>query len=219
MSAQIKPSLSELTLNPNNVRPILAWPSGCCGASVSVFLPTNVPSTNDLPVLAEVLGPYGQALSKGIDLNSVIADSPEIGEAMLSECIEASLSDISVAKSNGAHGILYAVCGATEEHCSPMQYGGLYLERDREVLLEATKWAFVFLFVVGSENTYMDIVSDLPCDVMGWSIEATGHSLSEMKIMSKGATCTSDPNSEWAWNPKMSETEAIAKIERDIKHV
>jgi hypothetical protein len=182
-------------------------------------VPKNVPASNNLPVLAEVLSPYGQALSRGLDLNSKIADSPEIGEAMLSECIAASLSDIAIAKSNGADGILYAVCGATEEHCSPMQYGGLYLERDREVLLEASKWAFVIGFVVGGESTYLDIVSDLPCDVLGWSIEATGHPLSEMKLMRTGATCTSDPNSEWNWNPKMAEVEAIATIEREIKHV
>ena len=138
---------------------------------------------------------------------------------MLSECIEASLSDIATAKVNGADGILFVVCGANEKRCSPMQYGGLYLERDREVLLEASKWAFVISFVVGAESTYLDIVSDLPSDVLGWSVEATNYSLAEMKFMRSGPTCTSDPNSEWTWNPKMSEIEAIAKIEGDINNV
>ncbi len=92
--------------------------------------------------------------------------------------------------------MLYRLHGAHPSHTSPMQYGGYYLERDREILEEITDARFNLLFIVGSEGTYIDFVSDLPAHVFAWDERASGVTLEEVRQMRTGALATTNPNAD-----------------------
>jgi hypothetical protein len=76
-----------------------------------------------------------------------------------------------------------------------MQYGGHYLERDRELLQSAAD-TFTVLFIAGQEELYIDFVSDLPASVFAWDRDLTQVSASEVRTSRTGATASSDPASE-----------------------
>ena len=99
--------------------------------------------------LADVSNPYGLALGRGIDLNKALKDDPTVGSIVLDGLVEEVRSHIKASLHSGADGIFYRLHGATPIHCTPMQYGGHYLERDRELLDEAKSAAFNVIFVVG----------------------------------------------------------------------
>lgn len=107
--------------------------------------------------MREVLNPYGRALSDGVDLNSLLKSDPIAGGTALDALCEETRAELS----NGP--TVYRLVGASPEHCTPMQYGGYYLERDRELLASAPGPVEV---VVEGEAPYMDFVSDLPCSTI-----------------------------------------------------
>ena len=100
----------------------------------------------------------------------------------------------------------------------PHAIRGHYLERDRELLTEAIKLGFVALFIVGDEETYLDVVSDLPAHAIGWDIEATGYSVAAMKEMRSGATMTADPDSEVLLRPKTGGRTIAEFLEGELAH-
>ncbi|MEQ1936371.1 MAG: hypothetical protein ABL962_21150, partial [Fimbriimonadaceae bacterium] len=69
---------------------------------------------------------------------------------------------------------------------SPMQYGGHYLEQDRQLLDFATASCQVALVIEGGPETYLDFVSDLPAEVFMWDEVSTGTSREVMKQMRPG---------------------------------
>ena len=97
---------------------------------------------------------------------------------------------------HGADGILYQLYGAEPGHCSPMQYGGHFLDRDRELLGEITDATANVLFVVGGEGTYLDFLSDLPAHVFAWDSLSTGVSVADIRAMRNGALATQSPEAD-----------------------
>jgi len=79
-----------------------------------------------------------------------------------------------------------------------MQYGGNYLERDRELLQSAREAQLTVLFVAGQDELYIDFVSDLPASVFAWDRDLSKISASEVRASRLGATASSDPTSEIA---------------------
>lgn len=141
---------------------------------------------------AEITSPYGKAMQSGIDLNELLHADPAVGETRLNELAVVTQSEINVAASQG---ILYRVYGACPAECTPMQFGGHYLEVDRAILNTITKGTKTIVFIEG-EDIYFDFVSDLPCDAMGWDETVNTLTLAEARTMRPGLYALTSPEAE-----------------------
>ncbi len=178
--------------------PTLSWLVMDSNAEANVVDPVTVTKGNSGQVLlAEVSNPFGLALRKGIDLNRALKDDPSVASEVLDGLVEEVRNQISLSLGQGADGIFYRLHGACPKHCSPMQYGGHYLERDRELLGEVSETFLNVLFVAGNDELYIDFVSDLPAHVFAWDSEKTQVSADEVRAMRKGAVASADPSSEF----------------------
>lgn len=99
---------------------------------------------------------------------------------------------MSEAISDGVDGIAYCIDGAYPAATTPMQYGGYFLERDRELLEHVKGLKFTLAFVEGTEEVYLDTVSDLPVDAMGWRIKETGYTTEMMSFNRPGPFASFD---------------------------
>jgi len=178
-------------------RPLLAWPTPNAHADVVVVpVGDSVPDgVEDRLVVAEVLNPFGVSLSRGIDLPREIADDPVQGNHLLDDCVTETRRQIETAMAAGADGILYRLHGAAAAQTTPMEYGGFFLERDRELLDGVAGATFNIIFVVGDEDVYLDFVSDLPAHAFGWDQATSGIDAAYVRTMRQGALVSTDPNS------------------------
>jgi hypothetical protein len=150
----------------------------------------------DVLKIREVVNPLGRAIRHGFDLNGLLGADPEEGANELDRLCDEVRKECEDAAESGFDGILYRIVGAEPEHSTPMQYGGFYLERDRELLEEASDAAFNLLFVEGGEEAYFDFVSDLPANAFAWDIDASNVSVVQMRAMRKGALAAEDPTAD-----------------------
>jgi len=192
-------------------QPILGWPgegvanSDAIVSDLSEFAgvlsrtggnPRPAIEASSPVLLVQVSNPFGKALENGTDLNALLAAEPEEGGKVLDHLVSETREDMISALDGGADGVIYLLHGACEEHCSPMQYGGHYLERDRELLAGASDATLNFLYVVGDRDLYLDFVSDLPAHLFGWDDRSSGVSVSEGRTIRNGAVATFDPGSD-----------------------
>lgn len=115
-----------------------------------------------LPVLAEVLSPLARAMEFRVPLTAMLRENPLEGQAELDRLVAISQEDIDMAILAGADGILYRVRGAEPEYTTPMEYGGFYLECERDLLTPVAESKTVVIAVEGGPEVYMDALSDLP---------------------------------------------------------
>ncbi len=174
----------------------LFWPCPKSEGSDALILENakDVVPDADRAVLVEVANPFGQALARDLDLNAALVADPDA--PALEEMVEATRTDLRNALDAGADGVFYVLHGACGRWCSPMQYGGWYLERDRELLEEIADARLNVLFVVGSDDTYLDFVSDLPAHVFAWDSAATAQDSASVRAMRNGAQASADAHSE-----------------------
>lgn len=114
--------------------------------------------------LALVAGVSSVVLRKEVDLNT---DPLKLGE------------DLDIASNRvrdgvpEAEGYLYWIGAATPEWTTPMQFGGYFLEREREVLDSLVgSGKPVILALTGSEP-YLDFISALPATAIAVSLSET----------------------------------------------
>jgi hypothetical protein len=184
-------------------KPVIRWPGAGEPTDVRVVRGTSdavrrtrAEVDTATPLLAEVQNPFGLALERGIDINQALRDDPEHGSLLLDGLEEEVRGRAMDSLGAGADGVLYRLHGAHPRHCTPMQYGGHYLERDRAILDSVREASFNLLFVVGDEETYFDFVSDLPAHAFGWDREASGAPVSLIRAMRGGALAASDPEAD-----------------------
>jgi hypothetical protein len=147
-------------------------------------------------VLVEVLSPLGRAIRDGIDLNAILHEDPTKGEEVIRSYVSQAMTEISVARDSQADGIFYHLQGAEPKFSTPMQYGGHYLEADREIMTSAQDARFNLIFVDGGPEVYIDFVSDLPAHVFAWHKPSTGIEVSAVRKMRKGILATTDPEAD-----------------------
>jgi hypothetical protein len=144
-------------------------------------------------LLAEIDSPFQ---SHGPALNDEFRTDPMVAAAKLDEVVRERRDAIARALDQGADGIFYRLHGARARYCTPMQYGGHYLERDRELLDEIQDARLNVLFLVGNDDLYLDFVSDLPAHVIAWDRDASGFTSAEVRALRNGAQASGDPDSE-----------------------
>ncbi|MFZ4506454.1 MAG: hypothetical protein ACOYON_02005 [Fimbriimonas sp.] len=184
-------------MNANSVdrKPIIAWPVTNAGSDAS-FDPTD---QAEKVWLVEVANPFGLALAEDVDLNEALAQDPAKGDDLLHTYVTRTREAIQRGLSQGADGVLYRLHGASPAHCSPMQYGGHYLELDREILEEVRDAALNVIFTVGDADVYIDFVSDLPANLFAWDSAASGVTASQVRTMRSGLLAAADPEADVAW--------------------
>lgn len=185
---------------PVDRKPILYWPYWKEGSDIRHFnhetMPDHIEEEEGDVAVVEITNPFGLALQRNLDLNKILKEDPRAGNRLLGELVDETQKDIDLAHSIGADGILYRLYGARSRHCTPMQYGGYYLERDRE-LLEGVKGSlFNMIFVVGEEDVYVDFVSDLPAHAFGWDRKGSELTVEEVRKMRPGALFCEDPDAD-----------------------
>jgi hypothetical protein len=138
-------------------------------------------------VLMEVQNPFGRALETGVDMNGEFEGGPQFGDNAFTNFFEATRNQIESALNGGADGILYRLFGAEPNLSTPMQFGGLYLEQEREMLSSIADAPFNVLYIEGGEGTYLDVVSDLPAHAFGWDENRMHVSAGEVRSLRHGA--------------------------------
>lgn len=177
-------------------KPVLALPVASSDSDILIAESVSSVSTFldvEHVVLCQVDSPFRRG---GNDLPNALAADPVLNGERLESAVQATRIEISDALNAGADGILYRLFGAREALSTPMEYGGHYLERDRELLAEIQDANLNVLFLVGNEDLYMDFVSDLPAHVIAWDRDATGISSDTVRSLRSGAQASSDPGSE-----------------------
>lgn len=190
--------LAVLDGEQTDEKPVITWPHEGM-QSDAVILPLDrigVSASKARIMLAEILSPYSRSMAKGLGLNSVLEEDPKRGEELLQDLIKQTKSDFDKAQHAGADGVFYRLQGAEPMHASPMQYGGYYLEADREILAGAWKRSITMLYVEGEEETYLDFVSDLPARIFAWDSRKTGYPVDGMRKLRNGPLATNAPDAD-----------------------
>lgn len=146
--------------------------------------------------LMRVVNPYGRCEK---NLNEMFAHDPAAADETLRVLAQEARAEIEKAVRLGAGGIAYFLYGADSEHCSPMQYGGHYLEHDRELLSMAGALSLNMLVVPGGPGAYIEIVADLPAAIMAWDVRASGRSIQQVRSVFSGLLCADDPAADLLW--------------------
>jgi len=183
---------SVVSSKPADRRPKISWPKPDPLADAQIVTPRHIGSSqnDEKVVLVEVTNPFQQGLYQ------IFQTSQERGAQMLDAIVENTRQTIAWAISEGADGIFYRLHGATAAESTPMQYGGNFLERDRELLDEVKGARMNVLYVVGGEGLYLDFVSDLPAHVFAWDSAGSGFDSKYVRSIREGAQASSDLDSE-----------------------
>ena len=150
-------------------------------------------------------GPFRRAEKTGIPIVDLFEKDIAAGDETLARMVSETRQEISDA--NGP--ILYVLSGPDPTKTTPMQYGGHFLERDRDLLEFANENGEVWLYVEAGPGAYLDFVSDLPAGVFAWDAVKTGFPLAEMRKLRSGKLCT---NEEGADMPLDALEEGAAKV-------
>lgn len=158
-------------------------------------------ATDSRNSVVAILNPFGRVLADGrvSELLELCHSHPEAGAEILAGYVESVRSQMKAVQAEGHFGVLYVLVGAEPHLTSPMEYGGLFLEWDRELLSEANGNQFVALYVQGGTETYFDFVSDLEADLFIWNKDLSQVSVDAMKQMRFGALACDDPTADVLW--------------------
>lgn len=91
-------------------------------------------------------------------------EAPEAVVSTVQNALERSSSKISELATAGEEVIAVKVFGANPETCSPMQYGGFFLEAERDLLAQSP--VPTVAIVAEAPDSYTDFLTDLPCAAM-----------------------------------------------------
>jgi hypothetical protein len=144
-----------------------------------------------------VKGPFQRMIDEGksAEILAKCHEHPEAGAELVAGYVDATAKDIAITEDD-SQAIWYVLGGCEPAYSTPMQYGGLFLEWDRELLTRANETQKVFLHAAAGKDAYLDFIADLPATCFVWDDVATGVSLSEMRSMRGGLLACSDPNAD-----------------------
>ena len=90
---------------------------------------------------------------------------------------------------------IYRLTGVDPKSCTPMQYGGLYLELDRELLDEFRSERSV-VWIDSGPGAYIDFVSDLSAQIFAYDAQVTGYPVKQLRGLRQGEICSNDPEAD-----------------------
>lgn len=186
---------------PTDRKPVVLHPGGTHPeADALVFTPHQaLRELGERPhqaVLARVLNPFARAEQADANLNLLLHDDPETGEAALADFEDACRQEMAEALDAGLDGIYYVIAGAHPRGSTPMQYGGHYLEVDRRLLAEVSDARCVIGWVDAPADPYLDFLSDLPCHALGWDVAHSEVPLDDVRAMRGAAVACAHPSAD-----------------------
>jgi hypothetical protein len=190
--------LASIAGKPVDQKPLILWPHSEMNSDIALVSLKRLAnaSTSQRAVLVEILSPFSRSLKMGLALSKTLQQDPKEGEKILQALVAETRTEINVALEQGVDGIFYRLQGAEPEFTTPMEYGGLYLETDRDLLQLAMKAHLNVLFIEGGPELYIDFVSDLPAQIFAWDSGRTDIPLSSVKKMRIGTLATGDPDAD-----------------------
>ena len=152
-------------------------------------------------VLVEVGNPFGEALQGGVDLTAEFAKGPDAGSSAFLAYSEGVASSLQAALRCGADGVLYRLFGAEPSLSSPMQFGGFFLEQEKDLLSTVADARLNVLYVEGGEGVFLDVLADLPAQAFGWDEDRSNVSPAQVRKARKGAlACGLDSDFRKLWD-------------------
>lgn len=144
----------------------------------------------DTPFIQTIFNPLAQAknLAGKARLLAHIRQYPDRVSAGLHTITDTTRAFIRAAMETGIDGIFYAVQHASYEIMSEVEYDGVCLGLDRELLAEAASLWFNVLHLHGSSVMFNRFV-DLPVQVVNWHDRETPPTLAEGQSSFGGAVC------------------------------
>lgn len=150
----------------------------------------------EIIILGLVHAPLTRSRFCGQDLSALLESDPASGNDALDGHVMAAQIQINDAIHAGADGICYLIDGAYPAASTPMQYGGFFLERDRALLESASRAHVNMVLVAGSEEPYIDFVSDLPAALFAWDARC-GWSPDQVRELRTGACAADHPEADF----------------------
>jgi hypothetical protein len=136
--------------------------------------------------LPGVLSPLSRALMRGANVISLLDENPAEGDRVIASLFSETQAEINEIGGN----FNYVVAGAEPNWTTPMQYGGHFLELDRE-LIGSRRPAIT---LIGGAETYVDIVSDLAETFLIWNTATNDVNPEEVAKMTRATTLTQVTN-------------------------
>ncbi len=133
-----------------------------------------------------ILSPLARAIQGSQDIVALLAGSPAEGDQLLAELVAQTREQIESASGP----FNYIIAGAEPCYSTPMQYGGHFLELDRE-LIGARRPAIT---LIGGPETYIDVVSDLAETFLLWNSATITEDPQEVAKMTRATIITDVTN-------------------------
>ena len=136
--------------------------------------------------LPGVLSPLARAIARGLNIIDLLEENPSRGDQVIASLFSETQADISHIDGS----LNYVVAGAEPIWTTPMQYGGHFLELDRELI--GSRQPAITL--IGGAETYVDIVSDLAETFLIWNPATNDVNPEEVAKMTRATTLTQVTN-------------------------
>lgn len=204
--------LAAVRGDPVDRPPVVCWSASPGHLADAVVAPLAmvrkaIDTHPDQAVLVEVVSPLGRALRRDIDLSDTLDSDPELGARWFDGLRQETLDEIEGGLSQGADGVFYVVDGAYAAATTPMQYGGYYLEADRDLLTAAAKGSMTIAYIQGEDDVYLDFVADLPADALAWDYEHLGLGIPSVRQLRPGAIAAPVPGADVVLLPSAAAVE------------
>jgi hypothetical protein len=186
--------LAQIQIGEVPRKPVIAW--GFSHPQADAVVLDTYADQGDSVTMVRVDSPLTKQAKRNLNLNHLLHSDPEAGNKVLDELVSETLEEGKNALASGADGVAYVIDGAYPGGSTPMQFGGYYLERDREILEQLSDANFNLVFIEGGEETYLDSVSDLAANAIGWRICESGFSKEMMRELRCGPVAGNDASAD-----------------------
>lgn len=186
--------LAQIQVGEVGRKPVIAW--GFSHPQADAVVLDSFSPQDDSVVMVRVDSPLTKQSTRDLNLNALLHGDPEAGNQVLDDLVLETLEEGKQALNDGADGIAYVIDGAYPGGSTPMQFGGYYLERDREILDQLSNASFNLVFIEGGEETYLDSVSDLAANAIGWRIAESGFTKDMMRELRCGPIASDHPSAD-----------------------
>jgi hypothetical protein len=191
-------------------KPVIAWPKSNRDADMQVHPAGDIREGGEPrdAVLALVPNLFRRFELMGEDPVAFLKNTDKEIVGIVDEAEDLSRREARRAIDSGAVGVFYEIHGATASQCTPMEYGGLFLEKDR-AFLESISDAPCNVVYIDGREPYLDFVSDLPAKAFGWDVVGSGISVSDVRNIREGALMADDPEADISMTSIGSTTEFL----------
>ncbi len=128
---------------------------------------------DDCVVLFKTRNAFLECLKVDSEFVAKLTSDPVKASDALKTANESIKDDVKCAKESGVDGIFYELGGAAPKWCTPMQYGGMQLQLDEEIMSIVKDCKCNILKVLGGKEAYLDFILQLSTNILSWVTESS----------------------------------------------